>query len=265
MKVSEYTQANRAAWNASAPHHRTGPVWDELVAGFEQPAFSVLDETLTHTLTEIDVNGKSVVQIGCNNGREVLSTCALGARNCLGIDVSEEFIDAAHKLNEIAGRECDFLCSDIYDLPADTRSDFDIVLITIGVINWMPDPQKFFEVVASLLKKDGSLLIYETHPFLEVFDPHSDEPFKPTISYFQKTPWVDSYPIVYDGSSHSEISPSYWFNHSLGTIVTACGQNNMFVTQLREYPHSNREVDYDIYRDQQAQLPLCYTLVASRQ
>lgn len=34
----------------------------------------------------------------------------------------------------------------------------------------------------------------------------------------------------------------------------------MRIPELTEFPHSNREVDYEIYFGSQAQLPLCYAL-----
>jgi len=264
MKLTDYTQANKAAWNASAEHHAKGTEWQALLDGFTNSDFSTLDATLTETLSAIPLEGKSVVQVGCNNGRELLSTFALGATCGLGIDVSDEFIGAAEQLNAVAKRDCDFLCSDIYALPETVRRDFDVALITIGVINWMPDPGQFFTTIASLINPGGSLVVYETHPILEVFDPHSDDPFKPVSSYFKKTPWVDTHPIVYDGAVHDEISPSYWFNHTLGTVVTSCVDGGLSIQALHEHPHSNREVDYDVYRNQEAQLPMCFTLVATK-
>ena len=38
----------------------------------------------------------------------------------------------------------------------------------------------------------------------------------------------------------------------------------MQIVELTEFQHSNREVDYDIYTGNEAQLPLCYTLVATK-
>lgn len=44
--------------------------------------------------------------------------------------------------------------------------------------------------------------------------------------------------------------------------MTACVQSGMQLQRLEEHPHHNREVDYDIYENQSAQMPLSYTLVA---
>jgi len=42
----------------------------------------------------------------------------------------------------------------------------------------------------------------------------------------------------------------------------ARGSAGLQVVDLREYPHSNREQAYDQCEGREAQLPLCYTLIA---
>ena len=258
------TEANRRAWNASAVHHGAGPAWDRLVRGFAAPGFSTLDPTVTACLQSVGVANKSLVQIGCNNGREVLSVVALGARGALGIDQSEAFLAQAAQLNAVAGTEARFLRADIYDLPPDTPRGFDIALVTIGVLGWMPDLPGFFRAAAGLLAEGGVLVIYETHPFLEMFDPHAADPFTPACSYFANAPFVSAEAIVYDGSARSSAPPSYWFVHRLGEVVTACACAGLRIERLEEFPHSNREAEYDRYEGRPAQLPLCYALVARK-
>lgn len=258
------TAANRQAWNDSAARHKTGENWQRLVAGFSKPGFSNFDETLTAALRNIDLHGKSIVQIGCNNGRETLSLAAFGARDCLGIDQSDEFIAQANELNQIAKQNCRFVRADIYALPKDIPRDFDLALITIGVLNWMPDLVRFFQVVSGMLRPGGQLLIYETHPFLEMFEPKADNPYLPAHSYFRADPFIDTDPIVYDGTGGGTVAPSYWFIHTLGDILGGCIAAGMQITRLEEFPHSNREVDYDLYEGQAAQIPMCYLLEARK-
>lgn len=258
------TAANRQAWNASAVHHASGPAWEALVEGFSRPGFSVLDATLSACLQAVGIQGKSVVQVGCNNGRELLSTFSLGSSSGLGIDQSEAFIEQAERLNARAGAPCRFLCSDIFDLPSDAPNGFDIALITIGVLNWMPDLRRFFAVVADLMTDGGRLVIYETHPFLEMFDPASSAPFQPTCSYFRRAPIVETAALVYDGSRPGPVTESYWFVHRLGDVLNACIEAGLQIRRLEEYPHSIREVDYDIYAGQSTQLPMCFTLIATK-
>lgn len=71
--LTDYTQSNRAAWDASAAQHEGGERWRRLMAGFAQPGFSAFDATATDLLRRAGVKGSRVVQAGCNIGGEVLS------------------------------------------------------------------------------------------------------------------------------------------------------------------------------------------------
>lgn len=259
--IRTFTQANRAAWDASAPFHAQGQGWDELLQAAAQPGFSVLDPCLTATLTELGIAGRSAVQIGCNNARELLSLAALGAQPSLGLDQSAGFLAQGAQLAARAGLQPRLVQADVYDLPADLGRH-DLALITIGVLNWMPSLAGFFQAVRGLLNPGAYLVIYETHPMLEVFEPKGANPFVPERSYFDKTPITVEEAITYDGSDAGAGQTGYWFVHTLGEIVTACVQSDLRLLRLTEHPHLNREVEYAVYEGRQAQLPLCYTLVA---
>ena len=263
-KLSDYTGSNRDVWDASAAAFEGKEEWQEMVDALKSGGFSDFDQTMTQTLQGLGIKGRRAVQIGCNNARELLSLPSLGAVPALGIDISEKFLDQARRLAQIAGSDCRFLRADIYELPGDVPTDFDLGLITIGVLNWMPDIGRFFDVVAGLLGPDGILVIYETHPVMEMFDPEAEDPFTPSRSYFDKTPESWSETITYDGSPGEPGPTSYWFTHGLGEIVTACVQAGLVVEQLREHSHSNREVEYDIYEGREAQIPMCFTLVVRK-
>lgn len=256
-----YTSANKAAWNASAHLHGKGSSWDALLLAASQPGFNVLDDCLMATLTDLGVTGRSAVQIGCNNARELLSLAALGAVPALGIDQSSEFLAQGAILASKAKLNPRLLEANIYELPAEVGQD-DLALITIGVINWMPDLQGFFKAVRGLVRTGGHLVVYETHPILEVFNPDAATPFQPEICYFEKTPVTIEEAITYDGSNGGAGETGYWFLHTLGDIVTACINSGFQIQRLEEHPHLNREEDYAIYANRPAQLPLCYTLVA---
>ncbi len=261
--IAEYTAANRAAWDASAPLHGEGEGWDRLLDDAARPGFSVLDATLTDTLRGLGLEGKSAVQIGCNNGRELLSLASLGIRPEMGIDQSAAFLAQGRKLAQAAGLNPRLVEADIYDLPADLGS-FDLALITIGVLSWMPDLPQFFRIVAGLLAPGGHLVIYETHPFLELFDPGHERPHEPAFSYFDPQPQVLNESISYDGKDHGDGETSYWFIHPLGAIVTACARAGLGIVELTEFPHTIREPEYDLYEGRDAQVPMSYCLVARK-
>lgn len=254
--------SNRDAWNDSARHHQDTAEWPTLLIAVGQGDFSCLDATLTGVLEQVGVDGKAVVQLGCNNGRESISLFALGARSVVGIDQSEAFLAQARELAARSPHEPQFIEADIHHLPTELHNRFDRALITIGVLNWMPDIAQFFRHVARTLKPGGALVVYETHPFLEMFDPESEEPYRLDSSYFRSEPFVQNQPIVYEGKVDQPAASSYWFVHTLGAILTGAIEAGLQISHFKEYPHSNREELYDRYEQQKAQLPLCFTMVA---
>ncbi|MHA7772838.1 class I SAM-dependent methyltransferase [Roseibium sp. M-1] len=258
--IKNYTAANKAAWEASAPLHGAGDQWDRLLEAAGRPGFSVLDGHLTGVLQGLDLTGKSAVQIGCNNARELLSLASLGIRPALGIDQSKGFLELARQLASSANLAPVFIEADVYDLP-ENLGTFDLALITIGVLNWMPDLPAFFRIVAGLIAPGGVLVIYETHPVLEMFDPSSKTPFEPTFSYFDRRPQEITDAISYDGADHGKGETGYWFIHSLGNIVNATVAAGLGIEELHEYGHSIREAEYALYEGRAAQLPMSYCLV----
>ena len=265
--VTAIAAANRAAWEASAPLHGTGPGWQALLAKAAQPGFTTFDACLTRTLRGLDLDGRRAVQIGCNNGRELLSLASFGAVPALGIDQSPGFLAQAACLAAAAGVPACWLEADIHALPPGVGR-YDFGLITIGVLNWMPDLRLFFAAVAGLLVQDAPLVIYETHPVLEMFDPDAADPMRPVHSYFRRAAHPVTGAITYDGRAATQdtglAATGYWFQHSLGEIVSAVIEAGFRLDRLEEHPHSNREVEYDIYADQAVQVPMCFTLVARR-
>ena len=254
--------SNRDAWNESAKFHQRAASWTALKKAVMDENFSCLDEVLTALLERVDVKGKDVVQLCCNNGRECLSLLALGAASVVGVDQSAAFQAQAAELTALSPYTANFVEADIHALPAELQGRFDVAMITIGVLNWMPDIQAFMAHVAATLKPGGTLVIYETHPVLEMLDPEASDPMRLARSYFTKEPYVDDRVIVYEGQASAKGALSYWFAHTLGEVVSAVLDTQLLLTHLKEYPHSNREELYDIYEHQNMQVPMCFTLTA---
>ena len=189
-------ESNRRAWDASADSHLRGSGWQELSLAVQETGFSCLDETLAGVLRNLDLAGKAAVQVGCNNGREVLSLYAFGVARAVGIDQSAAFLAQARQLAERSPHQPRFVEANAYELPVELNGQFDLLLITIGVLNWMPDIARFFASVSGLLKPGGQLAIYETHPFLEMLEPESERPFELRNDYFTDTPHVSREAIV---------------------------------------------------------------------
>jgi SAM-dependent methyltransferase len=258
-------EANRAAWDQAAPHHRARARFAELLAGFARPGYSSLDAVARERLDAIGLAGRDVAQLCCNNGREILSVKNLGAGACVGFDQSAAFLDQARELAAAGDIDCRFVETDVNRVPAAFDAAFDIVLVTIGVFGWMPDLDAFMGVAARLLRPGGAFFVYEQHPITQMLEPGDpDDPFRLVHSYFKPEPFVETHAIVYDGTSAGEGEPHYWFVYSLSDILTACLAQGLAVEHLREYPHNISSAEWDQYEGRDAQLPLSYTLVARK-
>ena len=121
---------------------------------------------ILNALQQIDIHGKDVIQLCCNNGRETLSLRNMGAARCVGVDAAEEFLAHGREMIRIAGAEgeVELIQDDVYHLLEGLKGTFDVVLVTIGVLGWMPDLVGFFRVIQGLLKPGGILVMEEMHP-----------------------------------------------------------------------------------------------------
>jgi SAM-dependent methyltransferase len=219
----QYTEANRIAWNEAASRHAAHNN-AELFAAVQAPDYVSFDGEILATLQAVGVAGKHIIQLGCNNGRETLSLRNLGAVRCVGVDAAAEFLAHGRELIRIAGAvgQVELIEADIYQLPAELEGQFDMVLITIGVISWMPDLETFFQVLRSLLKPGGELVMEEMHPVLLMYeeDPHGG-PSTPHYSYFDEQVWEETTGLDYYGHENYASQPNYSFMHRLDEILMA--------------------------------------------
>ena len=263
----EFTACNRAAWNEAAPVHAASEL-DRLLHEVRKPGFTCLDATATRALQEAGVAGSRVAQLACNNGREVLSMLTLGAVSGVGFDISEGFIAQAVELAQCVGREidCEFLVSDLYEIPARYDSTFDLVYSSVGVLGWMPDLAGFFGVAERLLKPEGRLVIYELHPVLGMYDPdRATDPERPgaapSHTYFSADPFSDTTGLDYWRGTQYESSAFFWFPHTLGDIVSSCIEAGLDLRSVREYGHDISRI-YGRLETAETVPPMCFVLLA---
>ncbi len=265
MHRDDYVAANRAAWDAAAPHHKAHDQFTKLARGFAQPGFSCLDRTASERFAALGVSGRDVAQLGCNNARELLSVKNMGAAHTAGFDISSEFLAQGRELAALAGLDCDLIETDLYKIPARYDAAYDLVFTTIGVHGWMPDIGAFFAVVARLLRPGGRYFAYEQHPIVGMFDEaRPGDPHRPVSSYFAHEADEAAEGLDYFGNAEYPAPVKYWFQHTLSDIVTAALASGLALEHLCEYPHNISTEAHDIYENQAAQFPLSFTLVARK-
>jgi len=228
---------SHSAWNQVAPLHKAAAA-EQLDKLFSDPKGIIqTDEELLKVLGNISIKEKDIVHLCCNNGSELLSLKRMGARKCLGIDISELAIDEGQRRAELFNIDCDFICADIYEIPEQYNNSFDIVHITSGCLGWLPDLNLFFKICNRLLRKGGNLLIHEIHPFSEMlpFD-HSEieDRLRIVDSYFYSEPLVETGSLDYIGNVDYESEPQYWFVHTVSSIIMGLTNNNFKIRQFIE-------------------------------
>ncbi len=263
MERTDYTEANRAAWNEAAPVHARRNL-DRLLLEFSRRGFSCLDPIETALLQDCGLAGKDAVQLCCNNGREILSIKNLGAGRCVGFDISDAFIDEARRLAAAGRIDCAFVRSDVYSIPAEFDAAFDVAYVSVGVLTWMPDLPAFFAVASRLLRPGGRLLVYELHPTAEMFEPEpGSAPPAPRHSYFDRGPFAESDGLDYYGNRKYPSITHYSFHHTLGDVLESCLGAGFAIRSFREYGHDIANI-FAPFATMEVRLPLCYTLVAAR-
>lgn len=236
-----YTRANRIAWNEAASRHATHNN-AELFTAFKDPNHVTFQGDILETLLAVGVKGKSIIHLCCNNGRETLSLRNMGAARCVGVDAADAFLKHGEQMIKIAGAESEveLINSDVYELPDRLNGCFDLVLITIGVLGWLPDLESLFEVIQGLLKPGGQLVMEEMHPVLLMYEPDpAGGPSSVRYSYFSKQVWEETDGLDYYANETYDAAPAYSFMHRLDEILMAGIGNGL---NLRRF----KELDYDI-------------------
>lgn len=237
MNIKDFTKANKAAWNEVMPKHQKAQkaALDTL---FAQPDYIVqTDKDILRIFDQINIQGKDVIHLCCNNGVELLSIKHMGARRCVGVDISECAIEEATERAKMNNIDCEFICSDVYEIPDDYYHSFDVVHITAGCVGWMPDIKLFFNVCSKLLRAGGYFLIHEIHPFSEMlpFDNNELENRLQLVDkYFHDSPIVENGGLDYIGGEEYEGTTQYWFVHTISELLMALSQNQFTLIEFIE-------------------------------
>jgi len=166
--MADYRDVNRANWDERVPAHVASPSYhvEQFLA---DPSY--LSEVVRFDRPRLgDVSGLRGVHLQCHIGTDTVSLARLGAR-MTGLDFSRPAVDQARSMAERLGLAMDFHVADVYDAVGVLgAAAYDFVYTGIGALCWLPDIQRWAQVVAGLLKPGGRLFIREGHPMLWAID-----------------------------------------------------------------------------------------------
>ena len=163
-KEDNYLEINRQSWNNRTDTHLKSEFYD--LKNFKKGRTS-LNSIELELLG--DLSGKSILHLQCNFGQDTISLSRLGAE-VVGVDLSDKAIKSAKQLSKETSSNTTFICCDIYDLPRYLDQRFDIVFTSYGTIGWLPDLNKWAEIISRFLKPNGQFVFVEFHPVVWMFD-----------------------------------------------------------------------------------------------
>lgn len=134
-------------------------------------------------------NSMSVLEIGCGEGGNLLPFLEAGCSRMMGIDLSENKIENAHRFfSAISGGErIKFTAADIYD--SESAGSFDLVMMR-DVLEHIHDQAKFIGFVKRFINSGGILFI-AFPPWNNPFGGHQQMCDSRVLS---KLPWIHLLP-----------------------------------------------------------------------
>ncbi|WP_316819311.1 class I SAM-dependent methyltransferase [Pedobacter nyackensis] len=224
-----YIEINRQSWNNRTDTHLKSEFYD--LEGFMNGKTSLNDIELNLLG---DLQGKTILHLQCHFGQDSISLSRLGAE-VTGVDLADKAIESAKQIAKETNSTANFICCDIYDLPNHLDKQFDIVFTSYGTIGWLPDLDKWANVVSKFLKPNGQFVFVEFHPVVWMFD---DSFEKVGYRYFNSGAIVETESGTYADRT-AEINQQYvMWNHGLSEVMNSLIKSGLEIQALDEFDYS---------------------------
>ena len=264
QKENNYLNINRNLWNQKVDFHIKSDFYDV-------PGFLKGNSSLNKIELDLlgDITDKSILHLQCHFGQDTISLDRMGAK-VTGIDLSNEATDQAKLLAEKSNSEADFICCDIYDLPNHLDKQFDIVFTSYGTIGWLPDLNKWAQIISKYLKPGGMFVFAEFHPVVWMFDENLE---KIKYSYFNSGAIIETETGTYANKDANIEAEFITWNHSISEVVNSLISNGLEINSLDEYDYSpydcfNKTVEISSNKFRikhlKNKIPMVYSIVATK-
>jgi ubiquinone/menaquinone biosynthesis C-methylase UbiE len=226
---SSYFEANRNAWNQRTGVHKGSAFYD--LEGFKK-GNTVLNRIELEELG--DVKGKSLLHLQCHFGMDTMNWERLGAI-CTGVDLSDDAIALAKATAAELGLSTIFINCNVYDLKNYCGKKFDIVFTSYGTIGWLPDLEKWADIVSYFLKSGGVFYIADFHPALWMMDEQFEHIKYP---YFNAAVIAEENSGTYTDRDAPIKTKEYSWNHPMSDILNNLISKGLEIEFLHEFGYS---------------------------
>lgn len=264
MNVREMHQSNRAAWNEAAAHY--AETLEERIEFLRQGGMNFCQAEEPY-LRHLGDWCRRAVHLQCAGGTDTLSLWNLGAKEVVGVDISEDMIAVARQKSDALNAPALWFCCDILDTPQTLNGTADLVYTGRGAINWLHDMDGWAAVVARLLKPGGRLYLFEGHPLTWVWDTEAAELKLDAVygDYFQTTVQADQgWGPTYVGElsrPKEELSKKYETQKTFGQIINPLLAAGLRLENLEEHAETYWEQFENLPPEIVGKLPNTFSLL----
>lgn len=224
-----YLKLNKETWNLKTEVHVESEFYNNEAFVNGKSSLNSIELDLLK-----GVKGKSILHLQCHFGQDSLSLARMGA-HVTGIDFSNKAIKKANELKADIGVEATFVCTDVYSLKEVLDQKFDIVFTSYGTIGWLPDLDKWANIVSHFLKPNGEFIFAEFHPVVWMFD---DKFKEVAYNYFNDGPIVETIQGTYTDREADLKTKCVFWNHAMSEVVTSLLNAGLRIDSLNEFDYS---------------------------
>lgn len=264
MNENNYLDKNKNAWNQKTAVHIDSDFYD-------MPSFLAGNSTLkTPELGLLgDVKGKRILHLQCHFGQDTLSLARMGAE-VTGVDLSDAAIEKARSLAEELQLNATFVCCDLYSLKEHLSGNFDIVFTSYGTIGWLPDLDKWANIVQHFLTPGGKFVMVDFHPVVWMFD---DDFETCSYGYFNSGPIEEVVEGTYADREAAIAYETVGWNHPMTEIVQSLLKAGIQLQAFHEWDYSPyacfrhlQEDEPGIFRVKHlaGKIPMMYGILATK-
>lgn len=265
MDIHSLHEQNRRGWNEGAEEYEKDlPQWIEFLrAGGAN--FCRSEEPYLARLLPCE----RAIHLQCAGGTDTLSLWNRGAREVVGVDISDRMIEVARRKAEAIGANAHWLRSDVLETPHELDGTADLVYTGRGALCWIMDLEAWAGVVARLLKPGGHLYVFEGHPFCWIWDLSASELRLDPVygDYFAsgvmtESGWPTQYIDLGKPAEEHEVKHERQWN--LGQVVNACIGAGLMIERLEEHAEPFWDQFPNLSEDVQRRIPQTFSLLARR-
>jgi len=259
-----YIEINRKSWNNKTEAHLNSEFYN--LANFLKGNTSL--NSIELDLLG-DIEGKTILHLQCHFGQDTIALSRLGAK-VTGIDLSDKAIESAKKIAIDTKSDAKFICCNLYDLPKYLDEQFDIVFTSYGTIGWLPDLNKWGDIVSKFLKPNGQFVFVEFHPVVWMFNDDFEEI---KYNYFNSGAIVETENGTYADKDAQISQECITWNHSISEVLNSLIKSGLEINSLDEFDYSPYncfskiiEIEPKKYRIEHLEnkIPMVYSISAKK-